>query len=325
MTTIILIISIFVLCFVLMKSSEQVVIALRHLAAETHTKLFILSALIIAISTSFPELFVGITSALEGSSSLSLGNILGANVTNLSLVAGVSTLVAGHVNVHGEFLKHEIWIAAVAGLLPIILVLDGDLDRIDGVILLVAYGAYATSFFKMRFIQIAEQIKKGFFFHRFLRSINHVNTSKTKEVVRFFLGIAALLFSASLIVKIAKDVAIAANIPLFLIGLIVLSTGTTLPELVFSFTSLKDKEPTMFFGNLLGSIIANSTLILGITVLISPIKLVTFNEYLIAAIAFISIFFTFWLFTRSKLRLERWEAGVLLFFYLIFVVLEFWK
>ncbi|KKR37872.1 hypothetical protein A2614_01740 [Candidatus Woesebacteria bacterium RIFOXYD1_FULL_40_21] len=323
MTTIFLIISIFILSFILMKSSEQVVIALRHLAAETHTKLFILSALIIAISTSFPELFVGITSALEGSSSLSLGNILGANVTNLSLVAGVSALVAGHVNVHGEFLKHEIWIAAIAGMLPIILVLDGDLDRIDGLILLLAYGAYATSFFKVRFMQIAEQIKKGVFFHRFLRSIHHVNTGQTKEMVRFFLGIFALLFSAGLIVKIAKDVAIAANIPLFLIGLIFLSIGTTLPELVFSFTSLKDKEPTMFFGNLLGSIIANSTLIIGVTVLISPIKLVAFSEYLVASIAFISIFFVFWLFTRSKLQLTRWEAAILLILYLIFVVVEF--
>ena len=79
----------------------------------------------------------------------------------------------------------------------------------------------------------------------------------------------------------------------------------------------------MFFGNLLGSIIANSTLVIGVAAAIYPIRVAAIEEYLIAAITFVVVFLLFWLFIRSKLKLERWEAGVLLTIYVVFVVVEF--
>lgn len=321
------ILGIFFLTFVLIKSADQVVIALRRLSIETHTKTFILATLLIAVSTSFPELFVGITSALEGSPQLSLGNVLGANITNITLVAGLSAFIVGRVSVHGEFIRHEVGIALLAGILPILLIFDGELSRVDGLILLASYGAYASSFFKRRFLQIAEAHKKESFVNRFLREISHphINVNETYELGRLFVAIALLLFSASLLVRVARDLATTANIPLFLIGLILLSIGTTLPELAFSFRSLRDKEPTMFFGNILGSIIANSTLVIGIAATISPITNIIFKDYITASAAFIIVVLTFWFFIRSKLRLDRWEAGVLLILYIAFVVVEFWK
>jgi len=315
---------IYILSFVLIRAADHVVIALRHLTKSSGSKrVFILSALLLALATSFPELFVGITSALEGAPNLSLGNVLGANIANISLVAGAAALFVGRVNVHGEFLRRDVWIALVAGVLPIVLVFDGELSRVDGLILLSLYGAYASSFFKKRFLEIGNEIREGTFIHRFFRKINHIDGSKTKETARLFLGIAVLLASANLIVNTAQSLAALANVPVFLIGLILLSIGTTLPELGFSIKSLQDKEPTMFFGNLLGSIIANSTLIIGITAAISPIRVAAIGEYLIAAITFVVVFLMFWIFIRSKLKLERWEAGVLLAVYLAFVVIEF--
>jgi cation:H+ antiporter len=79
----------------------------------------------------------------------------------------------------------------------------------------------------------------------------------------------------------------------------------------------------MFFGNLLGSIIANSTLVVGTAAVIYPIKMVSRNEYMIAVGAFLLIFSTFWYFIRSKHRLDRWEAGVLLLLYLLFLIMAF--
>ena len=76
----------------------------------------------------------------------------------------------------------------------------------------------------------------------------------------------------------------------------------------------------MFFGNLLGSTIANSTLIMGLVVLIKPIELIAVNEYFVAVVAFIITFLTFWYFIRTKHRLDRWEAGVLLLMYVMFVI-----
>ncbi|KKT67429.1 MAG: Na+/Ca+ antiporter, CaCA family [Candidatus Woesebacteria bacterium GW2011_GWC2_45_9] len=319
-----LIVAIYVLSFVLIKSADQVVIALRHLTKSSGPKgAFIISALLLALATSFPELFVAITSALEGSPSLSLGNVLGANIANISLVVGAAGLLMGRVNVHGEFLKRDVWIALVAGVLPIVLVFDGELSRVDGLILLSLYGAYASSFFKNRFLEIGNEIREGTFINRFFRRVNNIDGNKTKEAARLFLGIAVLLVSANLIVNTAQTLAVAANIPVFLIGLILLSIGTTLPELGFSIKSLQNKEPTMFFGNLLGSIIANSTLVIGVAAAIYPIRVAAIEEYLIAAITFVVVFLLFWLFIRSKLKLERWEAGVLLTIYVVFVVVEF--
>jgi len=318
-----LILLILLFSFVLIKSADQVVLALRRLSRGSKSTGFILSALLIALATSFPELFVGITSALEGTPALSLGNVMGANIANISLVAGLSAWVVGKVNVHGQFLRRDVTIALIAGTLPLILIFDGQLGRTDGLILIAVYGAYASSFFKHRFLQIAEEHKKGSYIQRFLRKFTQIDGNKSKEAARLFVGVAMLLVSANIIVRIARVLAEAAGIPVFLVGLILVSIGTTLPELAFSFRALEDKEPTMFFGNILGSIIANSTLVVGITAAISPITIAAKSEYMVAAAAFILIFLQFWFFIKSKLRLDRWEAAALLVLYLAFVVVEF--
>lgn len=312
-----------VLTFFLIKSADIVVISLRRLSKSTHVAAFVLSALLLALATSFPELFVGITSALEGSSSLSLGVIVGSNIANISLMGGLAALLTGRVHVHGEFMKKDVAIALLAGILPLILAFDGELRRVDGLILLAVYAAYATSFFKVRFLEIAERHKTENFFHRLFRKINHFDVDKTKEFGRLFVGLALLLFSADMVVEVAKQLAIFANIPVFVVGLIIVAVGTSLPELAFSLRSLGDKEPKMFFGNLLGSTIANSTLIIGITTLINPVTGLARSDYLVSAAFFVIIYLTFWFFIRSKFRLDRWEAGVLILLYLVFAILEF--
>ncbi|MCL4382728.1 sodium:calcium antiporter [Patescibacteria group bacterium] len=319
------IISLFLSIIILVKASDHVVKALRRLGRETHTKTFILSAILLAVSTSFPEMFVGITSALEGAPQLSFGDVLGSNIVNISLVAGVAALIAGRVHIAGEYVKKEVWLAAIAGILPLILIYDKYLSRIDGLMLLSAYGAYATSFFKIRFLQIAHQHRKEGYLYRFLRNFEHPIDEvirHRREYGRLFIAIAVMLLSASLIVKVATTLAAIANIPIFLVGLVMVAIGTSLPELAFSIKSLDDHEPTMFLGNLLGSNIANSTLILGIVSTITPIKTNGLSEYLIAVIAYIVVFAAFWFFIRSKQTLERWEAAVLLLIYLAFVFVE---
>jgi cation:H+ antiporter len=108
-----------------------------------------------------------------------------------------------------------------------------------------------------------------------------------------------------------------------LVGLFLVAIGTSLPELAFELKAIREKEPGMVFGDLLGSVVANGTLIIGITSLISPIKIQAFNEYLLATAAFVVIFGVFYLFIRTKKKLERWEGAVLLGAYVIFILLEF--
>ena len=314
-----------VFTFILIKSADLIVLSLRRLSTGTPAKVFIFSSIIVAMATSFPELSVGVISALEGTPHLSFGNVLGANIANISLVAGLAAFIIGKVIVHGKFIRQEVAVALVAGILPLILAADGVLSRADGIMLLIAYIAYTTSFFKLRFVQIAEELKEKTFFYRFYRHVIHtqISVSKTKEIGRLLAGMAILTVSADILVKIAERLAEAAEVPIFLIGLILVSIGTTLPEVAFSLRSLKDKEPMMFFGNLLGSIIANSTLILGLASLIYPIQITMDEKTWVAAFTFPLVFLLFWFFIKTKLRLERWEAGLLLLVYIAFVVLEF--
>lgn len=309
--------------FILVKSADLSIIALRRVAKQTKTGLFALSAVILAIGTSFPELFVSITSAIEKEPGITLGVIIGSNIANISLVAGLTAFIVGKVNVHGDFLKRDVLIALIAGVLPLILIFDGELSRVDGFILLAIYGAYATGFFKSRYLEIAEEQKKESFYYRFLRKVNHMNGTKTKEFGKLFVGIALLLFSADVIVKLSTQLALAAGIEVFVIGLILIAAGTSLPELAFSLRSLEDHQPSMFFGNLLGSIIANSTLVIGAAAVIYPIKMTIDSEYIIAGGAFLLVFTSFWYFIRSKHRLDRWEAGVLLLLYSTFLLITF--
>lgn len=309
--------------FILIKAAEWVIVALRRIAKKTHTGAFAISAIILAIGTSLPELFVGITSAIEGAPEIALGVVLGSNIANIALVTGIIAVIVGKINIHGSYLKRDVGLALVAGLLPLALMADGVLGRVDGLILLSVYVAYASSFFKKRFSEIAEEHKKESFFYRFWKQINHIDFNGTREYGRLFVGIALLLFSGQMIVKSAGSLATSLGVPVFVIGVVILAIGTSLPELAFSLRSVKDKHPSMFFGNLLGSTIANSTLIIGVTSIIAPIEIVALKDYTVAVGAFVIIFIVFWLFIKSKHRLERWEGAILILLYLIFVVVEF--
>lgn len=317
------IILLIVFSIVLIKAAEWVIVALRRIAKKTHTGAFAISAIILAIGTSLPELFVGITSAIEGAPNIALGVVLGSNIANIGLVTGLVALIVGKINIHGEYFKRDVGLALIAGLLPLALMADGVLGRVDGLVLLSVYVAYASSFFKERFTEIAKEHTKESFFFRFWKQINHIDFNITREYGRLFVGLALLLFSGEMIVKNAEGLATSLGVPIFVIGVIILAIGTSLPELAFSLRSVEDKHPSMFFGNLLGSTIANSTLIVGVTSLITPIKVVALGDYAVAVIAFVIIFSVFWLFIKSKHRLERWEGGVLILLYLTFVVVEF--
>lgn len=306
--------------FLLIKATDILIINFRSLAKRTRVGQFAISGLILALATSLPEFFVGVTAALEGSPSLSLGNVIGSNIADLSLVMGGAALVGGAIQVRGVFLRKDVFYAFLGGAAPMILLFDKNLSQIDGLILLALYGFYQVIVFGEQKKRITSSDEKGFI-HQLLRRLNHKEVGK--EFGWIFLGIALLLFSAEMLVRAAKEVALILNVPILMIGLFLIAVGTSLPELIFEIKAVKNRQPEMAFGNLLGSVVANGTLIIGITALISPIKIQAFEEYLLATLAFVMIFGVFYLFIRTKHRLDRWEGAALLGFYLAFVLAEF--
>lgn len=308
--------------FVLIKATDILVVNLKGLARTTGLGQFAVATFLLALATSLPELFVGLTSALEGEPNLSLGNVIGSNIADLSLIIGGAALIGGTVSVHGIFLRRDVFYAFLAGAAPMVLLFDKGLSRIDGMILLFLYGFYNIWVFRERYQElVAGKDEQEGFIRRLIRRINHRGT-KT-ELAWIFLGVALLLFSADMLVRIAERMALAFNIPILLIGLFLVAVGTSLPELAFELKAVRAKQSQMVFGDLLGSIVANGTLIIGLTCLIAPFKIQAFDEYLLATMAFVVVFGAFYFFIRTKHRLERWEGAALLGIYLLFILLEF--
>jgi len=306
----------------LMKSTRILTDSLEELAKITKVGKFAITAFLLAFATSIPELVVGITAALEGRPSLALGVVLGSNIADITLVIGGAAIIGGSFSVAGEFLRIDIFSVFLAGALPLMLLLDGTLSRVDGIILLLVYGMY-------NFGLMQAKTKRGHGgYGKILRKILTKGTRKkmNKSLVWLFLGSAMLIFSADMIVKIGTALGQSLGVPVFLIGLFLVAIGTSLPELSFEIETIKKKQIGMALGDLLGSVVANSTLILGIVSLINPIVLANgLNSYLLAAAAFGVTFVLFWQFVKSKRKLERWEGAVLLVAYALFILLEWMK
>ena len=313
---------IFLLSFILIKATDILIVNFEALSVKTKIRKFALTSLILGLATSLPELFVGLSASFAGKSILSLGNIMGANIANLSLVVGGAALIGGALRVEGVFLKKDVFYAFLAATAPMILLADKVLSRIDGLILLTLYVFYQIVIFsEKKHRQEFKKTQEMGVIHRLIRKMNHLETKK--EIGWILLSIIILLFSADFLVKVAMKLAVVLNLPLILIGLLIVSVGTTLPELVFGIKASKDKQSSMVFGNLSGSIVANATLIIGLVALISPIRIQAFASYLLATMAFVIIFGLFYFFIRTKHRLDRWEGLALLLVYLVFVIMEF--
>lgn len=304
----------------LIKATDVLLVNLQSFSKQMKIGAFASGGLVVALATSLPELFVGLAAALKGEPSLSLGNVIGANIANLSLVIGGAALLSGTVRIQGNFLSRDVFYAFLAGATPMLLLIDKVLSRTDGLILLVIYLFYQVVIFRQQ--DKGGNAEEGMV-NRLIHRISLQGTKK--EIFWIVLSLVILLFSANILVSLGLKIALALNLPILVVGMVWIAIGTTLPELIFAVEAIKKRQPEMVFGNLSGSIVANGTLILGIVALISPIKIEAFAQYLLATIAFVLVFGLFYFFIRTKRRLERWEGAVLAIIWLAFVLTEFLK
>src|SRR3990167_2440695 len=126
----------------LVYSSNIFVRSVSSIAKYLKLSNFIIAFIIVAFSNSLPELFVGIISAIEKTPVISLGNVIGSNIADLTLVIGIAILVGRGIKIKSKTIKRDTWFLLGFTLLPLILMLDKELSRIDGVVLLVAFGIY---------------------------------------------------------------------------------------------------------------------------------------------------------------------------------------
>jgi cation:H+ antiporter len=311
--------------FWLIKATNMTLVTMQRLVRVWGINPFGLASLILAFSTSLPELVVALVAGMKGEGDLVLGNILGSNIANMSLVLGGAALISGSLRATDAFLKREVMYVFLAGSFPLLLLMDQNLSRMDGVVLLAVYGLYNLTVLKRKRIQLTEAvIETDPWWQRILIKVTQPKTEK--GILHLIMAVALLVISAEMVVRTAVNLASILGFSKLIIGLFVVAVGTSLPELVFEIEAIRKREVGMAFGNILGSVVANSTGILGLTALLSPVTLANgFMPYLVATMAYVLIFFSFWGLVRTKHRLDRWEGGALVLLYMVFVLIEVLK
>ncbi|EKD79752.1 MAG: Na+/Ca+ antiporter, CaCA family [uncultured bacterium] len=310
------------LCLILIYATSLIVRSIKTIARSSGLGAYGLTAFILAISTSLPELVVSLVASIEGNTSLILGNIIGSNIADLSLVIGGAALLGGSLNITGIILKRDIYLTGAAGFLPLFLIADGTLSRADGVVLLVIYFIMVTTFLHSHHAALAKHVISKSPIRRFLVTVTNLHGHN--GVYKFIAGVALLLVSSHFIVQLASALALSTGLSTLFIGLFIVAIGTSLPELAFELKAVRSGQAQMALGDLLGSVVANSTLILAIAAIIRPLTLTHAGllPYGIAITTFTLIYFTFTLFIKTKKKLEWWEGLILLMLYLIFVLFE---
>ncbi|MCD6500748.1 sodium:calcium antiporter [bacterium] len=301
-------------CVLLVKSATWVVKALTRIARFLEWSEFLVSFILMAFATSLPEFFVGLSSAFHKIPQLSFGNIIGANILNLTLGVGIAALVAGGLKLETQVARRDALYAALCGFLPLLLMLDGAFSRVDGIVLLGVLVFYLKMIFqeKQRFTKVFNKYKRNWTQYKLF----------LKDLAVFWGGVALLLLAGEGVVRSARILSSVMNLPLIFTGIIFVGLGTTLPEITFSLRAISLGHKEMVLGNFMGSVICNSTLILGLVSLISPLKITNFSPYLIGILFTAIVAFAFAIFARTGQKITKKEALILLAIYALFIIFQ---
>jgi cation:H+ antiporter len=301
-------------CLALSLISKFLIKTLANLAELSQWREFVLSFLVMALAGSVPNLSVGVISALKKIPQLSLADTIGGNVVDLTLAIGLSILVARGISVDSRTVQTTCLFTMASALLPIILMADGSLGRLDGLLLILVFFFYLSWLFskRERFTlerPLKQEQKNG----RRLLIFN---------LLRLAAALVLLILVANFIVQKAIGLAQALNVPLFLIGIFVVGLGNALPETYFAVISARKGQTWMVLGDLMGAVIIPATLVLGTVALITPIVIDAFSPFLTGSLFLFLAAFFFLLAVRSGRRFSRKEAVGLLFLYLLFAIAE---
>lgn len=288
---------IFGIVFVL-KSADWLTNGAVGLATKLGISQIVIGLTIVAIGTSMPEFFVSIVSAIKGTPDLAVGNIVGSNIFNVLLIVGVAATVAP-IAIQRATVRRDIPIAIVASIMLTFMMLDDNISRIDALILFAAFIA---------FIWITLRNSKND------ANEKDASTEKViptwKSVLFIIFGLVGLVLGSNIFVDNASSLAHGWGISDAVIGLTIVAGGTSLPELATSAVAARKGDSGIAIGNVLGSNVFNILMILGLTGIISPMHIQNIT-YIDMAVMVISMAL-FWMFSFTKLRVERWEGCVLI-------------
>jgi len=295
---------------VLIKGADFLVEGASSIAKKFKISNLVIGLTIVAFGTSAPELVVNIIAALEGKTELAFGNILGSNIANILLILGVSaTICALTVK------RNTVWIEIPLCLLAVLVVSamanDALIDRVNLSIISRSEGLVLIGFFFVFLyytINIARS-NEG----EIVEAVDQYST--TRSIIMVIIGLTGLILGGNWIVQGAVKMALTLGLSETLIGLTIVSVGTSLPELATSAMAAYRKESDIAIGNVVGSNIFNIFWILAISSILKPIELQPANNFDISALIFSNLLLFACLFIGKRHILDRWQGVMFLFVY----------
>ena len=279
----------------------------------------IIGLTIVAFGTSAPELVVNVVAAIERYNHVVLGNVIGSNIFNILVILGITAMVRP-VGVQLKTIRNEVPGSIVAGLVVLLLAnswlhpsSSAGVSRMDGILLLLLF----AGFFWYIIVEMRNDKAKA--------SANSIEVSGTGKPVYMagliLIGFAGLIGGGKLVVDEAVIIATELGLSERIIGLTIVSAGTSLPELATSAVAAYRGNSDLAIGNVVGSHIFNLLLILGVSAVIQPIPyLSSFNADMALYLA-ASLLILLSMLTGKKKTVDRWEGGLFFIIYLIYLFL----
>ena len=278
----------------IIRESER--IALHYGISE-----FVIGATLVALGTSLPEMAASIAASLKGQSDMAVANVLGSNIMNISLVLGLVFLVASKITPDRDlFFKDSAWLLFPVIIFPL-MILDGSLSRIDGFLLFAMMGAYLlflvqSNSQEQQIGEIDEELKKEPF-------------GWPRSLGLLAVGFLLVVVGADYTIESAGNIARNFGVSEWLIGLLLIAFGTSLPELVVSIQAARKGKADMSIGNIIGSNMANTSVVLGSAAMTRPLTIdlaaSSFDIFLMIGVTIMLVFIT-----ANKLYAKA--AGVML-------------
>jgi len=246
---------------VLIWGADIIIDQSERIALKFNIPEFIIGATLIALGTSLPEMAASIAASYNGKPDIAVSNVIGSNILNITLVLSTVFLISKKINPARDFFAKDSTWALVPVFVFILMIFDGIISRFDALLLLLLIGAYL-----LFLLQDAKNIPE-------LEELEEINESKfswTKVLPLILLGFILVVTGAHFTVESASGIAREFGISEWIIGIIMISLGTSLPELVVSISAALKGKVDMAIGNIIGSNMANTTVVLGAAAMVKP-------------------------------------------------------
>ncbi|MBM7649933.1 cation:H+ antiporter [Bacillus ectoiniformans] len=298
----------------LIKGADFFVSGSSSIARALRVSPLLIGLTIVAFGTSSPEATVSILAALDGSAGVAIGNVVGSNIFNITLVVGITAMIAP-LMVESETIRKEIPFTLLGSVVLFVLISDIQLQGADGNFITRGDGFILLLFFAIFLYYIFEVARHG---RKKEEEEAPAEIAWGKNILFTLLGLGGIIWGGDLVVGSATEIAFSFGMSETLVGLTIVAVGTSLPELITSITAAVKKESEIALGNIVGSNIFNIFFVLGTASVISP--LAVDPKIFTDALLMIVLTVTLLLFSRTKFKVDRVEGIILAIAYIGYMV-----